>query len=194
MRTRPLVIGAVALALAAAGGAVAVTVALPAGAAVAGPALTVELTADRHPISPDVYGMNFADEALADALNLPVRRWGGNATTRYNYALDETNRGSDWFFENVPGSANPAQLPHGSETDVFVDQDRRTSTKSILSVPLIGWIPKARDFTCGFSVAKYGPQQQTDQFRPDCGNGVRPDGTNVTGNDPRDTSVEAGAA
>src|SRR5688500_10557633 len=142
----------------------------PADAAVQGPATRVDFTADRHAISPDIYGMNFADEALADALNLPVRRWGGNATTRYNYALDETNRGSDWFFENVPGTADPAQLPNGSETDVFVEQDRRTGTSSILSVPLIGWIPKARDFTCGFSVAKYGPQQQTDaQWRPDCG-------------------------
>jgi hypothetical protein len=166
----------------------------PADAAVQGPAVSVDFTADRHPISPDIYGMNFAEEALADAVNLPVRRWGGNATTRYNYALDETNRGSDWFFENVPGTADPAQLPNGSETDVFVDQDRRTGTKTIMSVPLIGWIPKARDFTCGFSVAKYGPQQQTDaQWRPDCGNGVKPDGTFITGNDPHDTSVEAGA-
>ncbi len=31
-------------------------------------------------------------------------------------------------------------------------------------------------------------QQKTDPWRPDCGNGVRPDGTNVTGNYPPDTS------
>ncbi len=69
------------------------------------------------------------------------------------------------------------QLPNGSETDVFVDQDRRTGTKTVLSVPLIGWKPN-RDWSCAFSVAKYGPQQQTDaQWRPDCGNGVKPDGT-----------------
>jgi hypothetical protein len=43
-------------------------------------------------------------------------------------------------------------VPNDSETDLFVDQDRRTGTRSILSVPLIGWVPKARDFTCGFSV------------------------------------------
>src|SRR4051794_25492120 len=67
--------------------------------AATGPTISVNTTAGRHPISRDIYGMNFADEALAKELNLPVRRWGGNATTRYNYALDETNRGSDWFFE-----------------------------------------------------------------------------------------------
>jgi chitodextrinase len=164
-----------------------------AAAAVPGPSLVVDLTAPRHPISPEIYGMNFADEALAEELGLPVRRWGGNATTRYDFATDTTNRGSDWYFENVPGGADPANLPDGSESDLFVEQDRRTGTDSILTLPLIGWKPKARDYTCGFSIAKYGPQQGSDaQWRPDCGNGVKPDGTFVTGNDPHDTSVEIG--
>lgn len=161
--------------------------------AAAGPALRVDVTADRHPISPHIYGMNFADEALARELALPVRRWGGNATTRYHFRYDTTNRASDWFFENIAEpNDNPEALPHGSSTDKFVEQDRRTGTDTILTVPLIGWAPKARDGSCGFSVAKYGPQQRTDQWRPDCGNGVRPDGTLITGNDPHDTSVEIG--
>src|SRR4051794_16244147 len=72
----------------------------PAGAAVAGPAITVDATAGRHAIAPEIYGMNFADEDLAQDLRLPVRRWGGNATTRYNYKLDAYNAGSDWYFED----------------------------------------------------------------------------------------------
>ncbi|MEU8797620.1 glycoside hydrolase family 44 protein [Spirillospora sp. NPDC048819] len=171
---------------------------LPLGASPAqaadGPALTVDPAAGHHAISPYIYGMNFADEDLAADLGLPVRRWGGNATTRYNYLYDTTNRGSDWYFENVPGPApDPAQLPDGSETDQFTEQDRRTGSGTILTVPLIGWTPKARDYTCGFSIEKYGPQEAADtEWRPDCGNGVKPDGTNVTGNDPLDTSVPAG--
>ncbi|CNF67027.1 chitinase/cellulase [Mycobacterium tuberculosis] len=168
--------------------------AAPAARAADGPALTVDPSASRHAISPYVYGMNFAAEDLAKELRLPVRRWGGNATTRYNYLYDETNRGSDWYFENVPGPApDPAALPDGSETDQFTEQDRRTGTDTILTVPLIGWTPKGRDYTCGFSIDKYGPQQAADtEWRPDCGNGVTTDGTNVTGNDPADTSVPAG--
>ncbi|MEW9533142.1 glycoside hydrolase family 44 protein [Microbispora sp. NPDC049125] len=158
-----------------------------------GPQLTVDSTAGRHPISPYIYGMNFADEALAEELALPVRRWGGNATTRYNYLYDTSNRASDWFFENIAETNDdPSQLPDGSTVDKFVEQDRRTDTQTVLTVPLIGWVPKGRDASCGFSVAKYGPQQQTDQWRPDCGNGIRTDGTRITGNDPHDTSVEAG--
>ena len=53
--------------------------------------------------------MNFADEALARELRLPVRRWGGNATTRYNWQNDTSNHASDWYFENIPEeNPNPA--------------------------------------------------------------------------------------
>jgi len=45
--------------------------------------------------------MNFTDENLAAELRLPVRRWGGNSTTRYNWQTSMTNTGSDWYFENT---------------------------------------------------------------------------------------------
>lgn len=155
-----------------------------------GPRLSVNLAGERRPISPEIYGINYADEALATAINLPVRRWGGNATTRYNWQLDTANRASDWFFENIPEeNANPEQLPSGSAADRFVEQDRRTGTKTLLTMPLISWTPKSRAEACGFSVAKYGAQQQTDSWRPDCGNGLTPDGAPITGNDPTDTSA-----
>jgi Glycoside hydrolase family 44 len=165
----------------------------PPAAAAQGPDLVIDVTAGQHRISPYIYGMNFLDEQFAAELALPVRRWGGNATTRYHYLYDTTNRASDWFFENIAEpNDDPGQLPDGSSTDRFVDQDRRTGTDTILTIPLIGWAPKARDGSCGFSVSKYGPQQRTDVFRPDCGNGIAPDGTPITGNDPHDTSIQIG--
>jgi hypothetical protein len=156
---------------------------------VAGPNLQVDVSAERHPISADIYGINFASEELATELRLPVRRWGGNATTRYNWQNDTTNRASDWFFENIPNqNDHPENLPNGSDSDEFVEQDQRTGTKSLLTLPLIGWSAKERAYACGFSVTKYGAQQQTDPWRSDCGNGLQPDGTPITGNDPTDTS------
>lgn len=153
-------------------------------------ALSVDASANRHAISPYIYGMNWASEALAAELNLPVDRYGGNATTRYNYLDDTFNAASDWYFENVPNAnANPDQLPNGSASDKFVEQDRRTGTKTIMTLPLIGWTPKSRAWACGFSVTKYGAQQATDPYRPDCGNGNYPNGTPITGNDPLDTSI-----
>ena len=37
-----------------------------------GPSLAVDVTAGRHAISRDIYGMNFASEDLAAALRLPL--------------------------------------------------------------------------------------------------------------------------
>jgi len=164
-------------------------------AAAAGPALSVNVAAGRHAINRDIYGMNFAPARLESQLKLPVVRWGGNATTRYNYLLDTANHASDWYFENIPNTVkNPAALPGGSTADQFIGRNQRDGADSILTVPLIGWAPKSRGQTCGFSVAKYGPQQSTDPFDSDCGNGVNTSGQDITGNDPADTSRRAGAS
>ena len=54
---------------------------------------------------------------------------------------------------------------------------------------MIGWVAKSRTPGSSFSVAKYGPQQKTDPIWPDFGNGVKPDGTMITNNDPNDTCM-----
>lgn len=159
-----------------------------------GPALTVNAGQGRKPISPYIYGMNFADEGLAAELDLPVRRRGGNSTTRYNWQIDTYNTGSDWYFENI-GEQNPApqNLPDGSAADRFVEQDLRTGTETILTVPMIGWVAKIRPdghpYDCGFKVSVYGSQQEVDPWDEDCGNGVGLSGAEITGNDPHDTSI-----
>lgn len=160
----------------------------------AGPVLSINVAGDRHAISEDIYGMNFADEALAAELRLPVRRWGGNSTTRYNWQTSMHNVGSDWYFENI---LDGLPVADGSASDRFVDQDRRTDTRTLMTVPLIGWTPKpsspgSHPYDCGFKVSKYGAQQSTDPWDSDCGNGVRTNNTTITGNAPTDTSLSIG--
>ncbi|HVF04628.1 MAG TPA: glycoside hydrolase family 44 protein [Frankiaceae bacterium] len=164
--------------------------ALPAAAA-DGPALTVDVAAGRHPISPDVYGMNWADPALESELGLTANRWGGNATTRYNWTNNTTNLAADWFFENL------VRAPADS-LDAYVSGSRGRGVRTLVTVPMAGWVakdsPGSHPFHCGFKVSKYGAQQAVDQWDTDCGNGRRADGSFVTGNDPSDTSVAAGPA
>lgn len=155
-----------------------------------GPSLTIDASGATQAINPHIYGMSFADESLADELDLPLRRYGGNSTTRYNYLYDTSNRASDWYFENIPeDNDHPEDLPDGSSTDRFIEQDDRTGTDTLLTIPMIGWTPKSRAWNWGFSVAKYGAQQSVDPWRPDAGNGVTPGGNDITGNDPLDTSM-----
>ena len=75
-------------------------------------AVSVDPGADRHAISPLVYGVNFGDDAQAADLKWPVRRWGGNSTTRYSWQDDIANHASDWFFYNIESGPDPGTLDH----------------------------------------------------------------------------------
>jgi hypothetical protein len=170
----------------------------------AGPALSIDIGTDRGPISPLIYGMNFgeflqSDMALADELDLPVQRWGGNSVTRYNWRIDTINTANDYFYQNIRNeNGNIAALPNGSASDRFVQANKANGTHAIITVPMIGWVAKRRvenhPYDCGFSIAKYGAQQASDPYDPDCGNGIRPDGSKITGNDPTDTSIPVTAS
>ncbi len=149
--------------------------------------LSINTTQTRKAISPYIYGLNYATEAFANELDLPLRRWGGNALSRYNYQNNATNLGSDFFFLNVD-NFNP--ITGARETaDQWIAQNKRTATASLLTVPMMGYVAKDSS-SCGFSIAKYGAQDNgSDPDRPsDCGSGKRADGSFVAGNAPTDTS------
>ena len=164
------------------------TVTLRPPAAGAGPALTVDAGRETHPINPYIYGMNDWYLALTPSIeraaNLPVERWGGDQTTRYNYLLDTSNSAADYYFENSPGATSG--YPDTSIFNAQVAMDRSTGTRTMATVPLVRWTPQ-RNNACSFSVAKYGAQTKFDPGRPDCGNGVLLNGSQVV-NDPNDTS------
>ena len=64
------------------------------GAAVAQNAPTViavDAAAQRHPISPLIYGVAFADKDQLVGLNTPLNRDGGNGTTTYNWRVNASN-------------------------------------------------------------------------------------------------------
>ncbi len=162
--------------------------------------VTVDPALDRRAVNPLIYGVNYGSASEWTALPYPLRRWGGNSTSRYSWTLDTHNSGFDWFFISTPGSNDPALLPNGSAADDFLDETRDHGAEAIVTVPMIGWSPKDRVKRWGFSKAMYGAQQADEctgsggawWCQPDAGNGVRTNGTNVTGNDPADTSVPIG--
>ena len=74
----------------------AVLLLLAAPAARAQVTVAIDPTADLHAIAPLIYGINFASAAQAGGARIPLTRWGGNSTSRYNYQIDVTNTGSDY--------------------------------------------------------------------------------------------------
>jgi hypothetical protein len=163
------------------------TVTLSPPATASGPALSVDATTQGRPaISPYIYGMNewLLDAAQIKATNITIDRWGGDATSRYNYLLDVTNSASDWWFENQLGATGQKDT---SEFNALVASNASLGVKTLGTVPVLGWASKDST-SCGFSVAKYGAQQKTAPDRTDCGNGVLLNGSNVV-SDPTDTSI-----
>ncbi len=136
--------------------------------------------------SEDIFGMADASTKTFQLDKPTVNRWGGNTTTRYNWKLGNAwNTGKDWFFENIDAGPNRWQR--------LITKTLKNDAKVIITVPIMGYV--AKDTTShGFSVAKYGNQQKTDQWRPDAGNGIRYDGTFVTGTSPFDTSTAIGSS
>ncbi len=178
-----------------------VTVTLSAPAAGSGPALTVDVNQQTHAINPYIYGMNAwqLTGTTGKAANMTIDRWGGDATSRYNYQLDVTSSASDWYFENQVGLAGGSES--NSSFNAQVGADQAIGAKTLATVPVNGWV--AKDGTsCSFPVATYPGQQTVDSGRG-CGNGVYPNGTqgctntngcNITGNKSTDTSMPVDAA
>jgi hypothetical protein len=153
---------------------------LAAAVATSGPALAVDAGADRHPINPDIYGMNFGDPALAREIGLPVNRWGGNRTETYNWRVGAANSGNDWYFENLAdcwddegawcsrGNAARDWLRH-------VDGDAATGTKTLLTLPMMGMVakdaPLGHPLTCAFPRSRHPDQDAFDPYDSGCGNG-----------------------
>ena len=165
----------------------------PAAAQTPAAVVTVDAAASRHPISPLVYGVAYGSTgALAD-LNCPLNRMGGNNTTRYNWQINADNKASDYYFESI-GDSDPTP---GKRGDDFIAQSRAGGAQAMLTIPMLGWVANlgpGRGKLSSFSVKKYGPQQSTDYWMPDAGNGVSTSGQNITGNDPNDADVPSNAA
>jgi hypothetical protein len=154
----------------------------PVARAAKGPKLTVDLTRGKHRISPLVYGVNFSDKGFAKAVDLPVDRWGGNATETYNWQVRGSNHGNDWYFTNFADCWTEAfdYCQRGqdfSAADAQVQQDRATHAATLLTLPLMGWVANAVSYAgnhpCSYPAGSYDPQDGHDPYHSVCGNGRR---------------------
>ncbi len=177
-------------------GSTVVTLSPPAVAA--GPSLSVDAGNQTHPISPYIYGMNAytLTTTTAKGANVPVVRWGGDATSRYNYRIEATNSASDSYFENQDNGGG--SWPN-TDFNSFVSGNQTIGAKTLGTVPVLGWVAKDT-ISCSYPVSAYPNQQSVDSSRG-CGNGIYPNGVNgctnsagcnVTGVSASTTSVAEG--
>src|SRR5436190_13792826 len=113
-------------------------------------AISVDATANRHPIDPRIYGVAFADGPSIADLSLPLSRWGGNTTSRYNWIFSTANHARDYFFENIPDIDNGGA--NGASADQFIQPVLAHGAKPIMTIPVNKYLPSSNQKGCAYSV------------------------------------------
>ncbi|HSY90128.1 MAG TPA: glycoside hydrolase family 44 protein [Candidatus Binatus sp.] len=167
-----------------------------ASATPAGPTTNVQATinvlANRHPISPYVYGGAFPQDAptIGDS-GLTVVRWGGNATSTYNWKLGTDNADNDYYFEDFAfGALNNSA---DSNSTQFITDVKNAGGTPLMTMVMLPWVAQSAENGSNghwsFSVAKYGAQCKTDPFNSDAGDGLKTDCATQLTADPTDAYV-----
>ncbi len=156
-------------------------------------AVTVDTLTNRHAISPYVYGGSYPSTAadITDS-GMTVVRWGGNATTNYNWQTHSSNSANDWWFSDYTYSE--IGTPDSTQ---FVANTIAAGSNPLMTMAMVDWVSKGSNANgtgngqlYSFSVRKYGAQCTTRPDQSDAGNGVAANcQTNITGNDPHDAYV-----
>jgi len=150
--------------------------------------VNVDLQANRHPISPLIYGVNlFEDPNLTSTLqdlNCPLNRYGGNRASTYNWNLNSDNRGNDNYFESISDNVQTA----GERGDTFITATQSAGAEPMVTIPMLSWIGQAglaQPFLCSYPKTKFPNQFAFDPSNTNCGDGLMLDGkTLINGADP----------
>ncbi|HUA37091.1 MAG TPA: glycoside hydrolase family 44 protein [Candidatus Sulfopaludibacter sp.] len=140
-------------------------------------AIGADALANRHPISPLIYGVAFATSNQLSDLNSTMNRSGGNNETRDNWQINAHNLDADWYFESYPDSSSTVP---GNTIDAFVANSKNGGAQPLITISMIGWMPQlgsGRGILYSYATNKYGPQTSTDPYLSAAGNGV---GTNTS--------------
>lgn len=106
-------------------------------------AVSIDAEADRHPISPFIYGVAHLPEKDVAAWRIGSHRWGGNANSRYNWVANSWNSARDWEWRNT--GANLGLTRPGQAADDFVRADQQAGVATYLTVPALGWVARDGD-------------------------------------------------
>jgi len=97
-----------------------------------GTGIIVDANSQLTPISPDIYGIAFADDESAKVTTL--NRSGGDSAETYNWQKDITGKGAWWNCANYAGGGSP------SDADKFVQTNKSKSMNTLMTIPITGWV------------------------------------------------------
>src|SRR5258705_13765427 len=95
--------------------------------------VTVNAAAGRHAIDPRIYGLAYGTTAQLTDLHVPLNRYGGNNSSRYNWQLNADNRAQDWYFESIGDSSSVA----GERGDTFISTSQAGGGAGMITFPIL---------------------------------------------------------
>jgi Glycoside hydrolase family 44 len=109
--------------------------------------ITVDPMANRHTLSPELYGISNIDFDQARELGVTGVRWGGENNSRYNWKLGNAwNAANDYQFEN--GNYDQTSYldtqPSGV-ADQFIEGAHSHNMSALITIPMLGFVAKDSD-------------------------------------------------
>ena len=155
--------------------------------------VSIDALTNRHPISTYIYGGAYPKDAptVTDS-GLTVARWGGNATSQYNWVTQTSNSAADWYFTDYTYTGLGE-----SDSVKFIQDAKAAGTNPLMSMVMLDWVSRgdpANNTGNGqlysFSVAKYGAQCKVRPDNSDAGDGQNAAcSANIPGNNFNDADV-----
>jgi hypothetical protein len=91
-----------------------------------------------HPISPYIYGINFASKIDGVPTALTLDRTGGNRWTAYNWETNASNAGSDYQYQNDNYLGGSAEA--GASVSALIAEDQKSGMESLITVQMQGLV------------------------------------------------------
>jgi hypothetical protein len=138
------------------------------------PAATVHVAVDvlsnRHPISPYVYGGAYPkDAATITDSGITVVRWGGNATSRYNWKAGTYNAANDWYYADFGyteiGDADSAK---------FIQDVKAAGSNPLMTMVMLDWVANGLKPDCSTPITGNDPNDANFPLRDSPQNGDPP--------------------
>src|ERR1700722_4618540 len=100
-------------------------------------AVNVDADANRHAINPNIYGIAYGNAHDMTTLNAPLNRWGGDATSRYNWQNDAHSAAADWYFETYSDGSGTLS---GSADAYAATTRANIGAEPMFTIPMIDYL------------------------------------------------------
>ena len=123
------------------------------------PVLTVDAATGHHPINPLIYGQGGLpplpqgpQTTFGAKAAIAIYRWGGDATSNYNWQLNNTNTGTDYWFVSGGSSAPP---PYNLDTQITTYKSAVAGTKFLVTIPINPYLTSTTAPACSYLQSQF---------------------------------------